>query len=53
VNPSMDAIISQVQALAKTADEAGRKKLVDDGLRDLSYSLETPQDTAQRVMFGV
>lgn len=48
----MDAIISQVQALAKTADEAGRKKLMD-GLRDLSYSLETPQDTAQRVMFGV
>jgi demethylsterigmatocystin 6-O-methyltransferase len=48
----MDAVIAQVQALAKMVDEAGRKTLLD-GLRDLSYSLETPQDTAQRVMYGV
>jgi demethylsterigmatocystin 6-O-methyltransferase len=48
----MDALIAQVQSIAKTADEAGRKKLLDS-LRDLSYSLETPSDTSQRVMYQV
>lgn len=49
---NMDAIITQVHDLAKTADEAGRKKILDS-LRDLSYSLETREDTAQRVMYQV
>ena len=48
----MDAITAQVQALAKTVDEAGRKKLIDS-LRNLSYSLETTQDTSHRLLYAV
>src|SRR5215469_13238391 len=43
----MDAIIAQIQDLAKTADEAGRKKLID-ALRNLRYAIETPYDILQR-----
>lgn len=43
----MDAIITQVQNLAKTVDEAGRKELID-ALQTLQYSIETPNDTLQR-----
>jgi hypothetical protein len=43
----MDNIIAQVQLLAKTADEAGRKKLIDS-LKSLQYDIETPYDTLQR-----
>jgi demethylsterigmatocystin 6-O-methyltransferase len=43
----MDNIIAQVQLLAKTADEAGRKKLIDS-LKSLQYVIETPYDTLQR-----
>jgi hypothetical protein len=39
----MDAIATQIQNLAKAADEAGRKKVLD-ALRDL----ETPYDVLQR-----
>ena len=48
----MDAIVAQVQALANNADEAGRLKLVD-GLRDLSYSIESPRDSMHRLMYTV
>ena len=44
----MDALITQIKDLASTADEAGRKKL-QDALRDVQYSLETPWDTALRL----
>lgn len=43
----MDSVIDQVRKLAATADEAGRKNLLDS-LRDLSYAIETPYDTLQR-----
>ncbi|PQE30043.1 hypothetical protein CJF32_00009466 [Rutstroemia sp. NJR-2017a WRK4] len=43
----MDSIVDQIQNLAKTADEAGRKSLIDS-LRNLQYSIETPYDTLQR-----
>jgi demethylsterigmatocystin 6-O-methyltransferase len=43
----MDSIVDQVRKLAATADEAGRKKLLDS-LRDLSYAIETPYDILQR-----
>lgn len=43
----MDAIVAQIQNLAKAADEAGRKKVIDT-LRDLQYAIETPYDTLQR-----
>lgn len=48
----MDAFVGQAKALVKTADEAGRKQLLDT-LRDLFYSLESPQDSAQRIMYLV
>lgn len=48
----MDAFIAQAKALVKTADEAGRKKILDT-LREVSYSLESPQDSAQRIMYLV
>lgn len=43
----MDAIITQVQNLASTANEAGRKEVID-ALRNLQYSIETPHDTLNR-----
>ncbi|KIM98593.1 hypothetical protein OIDMADRAFT_43492 [Oidiodendron maius Zn] len=46
----MDALIAQVKALANTADEADHKKLLET-LRGLLYSLETPQDSANRIMY--
>lgn len=49
---TMDAAFDQIRALAKNADEAARKKILD-GLRDLTYSIETPQDSVQRIIFYV
>lgn len=43
----MDTVVDQVRKLAATADEAGRKKLLDS-LRNLSHAIETPYDTLQR-----
>lgn len=48
----MENIINQIKSLAKGADEAGRRKILD-GLRDLALSLETPQDTMQRISYIV
>ena len=48
----METVIDQAKRLANSASEVERKKLID-GLRDLSYSLETPDDTMQRVMYLV
>lgn len=45
---AMEAFIAQAQTLATTADENGRKKILDT-LRDAQYSLETPFDTLQRL----
>lgn len=48
----MEAVIDQAKRVASNANEVERKKLID-GLRDLSYSLEAPDDTMQRVMYLV
>ena len=48
----MHALFDQIRAHAKDADEAGRKEILD-GLRNLTYSLETPQDSIQRIIFYV
>ena len=48
----MDTAFDQIRALAQDANEATRKKVLD-GLRDLTYSLETPQDSIQRIIFYV
>lgn len=48
----MEAVIDQVKRMASNANEVERKKIID-GLRDLSYSLETPDDTLQRVIYLV
>jgi demethylsterigmatocystin 6-O-methyltransferase len=42
----------QAREFVESADEAGRKQLLDE-LRNLSYSMESPQDTAQRIMYLV
>lgn len=44
----MEDVINAVKHLASNADEAGCKKPID-GLRELSYSIETPDDTIQRL----
>ncbi|KAF7508283.1 hypothetical protein GJ744_009428 [Endocarpon pusillum] len=46
----MDSLSSQVRASASRANEAERKKIID-GLRDLAFSIESPEDTMQRIMF--
>lgn len=48
----MDAFIASAKDLMATADEAGRKKILDT-LRDVSYSLENTQESAQRILFLV
>jgi len=48
----LDALLAQVQSLAAKADNAGRTKTLDK-LRDLSYSIETADDTAKRLLFNV
>lgn len=48
----MDSLFSQVRASASKANEAERKKIID-GLRDLAFSIESPEDTMQRIMFQV
>ena len=44
----MDALITQIHSLASSADEAGRKRIIEQ-LRDLSFSLEEPADVVQRI----
>ncbi|KAJ5975130.1 hypothetical protein N7481_008837 [Penicillium waksmanii] len=46
----MENIIDQIKSLAHDADEGSRRKILD-GLRDLALSLETPQDTMQRISY--
>ena len=48
----MDKLIAQVKHDADTGDEAVRKKLLQS-LRELAFSIESPEDTIQRVMFEV
>ncbi|KAK9369872.1 S-adenosyl-L-methionine-dependent methyltransferase [Lipomyces kononenkoae] len=46
----MDALVSQVQAMARDADEGARKKIVDT-LFSLQLSIESPQDSMQRLLY--
>ncbi|KAL9116884.1 MAG: hypothetical protein Q9187_006587 [Circinaria calcarea] len=46
------AVIDTVEDLSSTADEATRKKIIT-ALRDLAYSIESPDDTMGRIMFLV
>lgn len=48
----MENFLSLAKAIAKNADEADRKKVLDT-LRDVAYSIESPEDTIQRIMFSV
>ena len=48
----MESVIAQVKQLAATANEAARKEIMDQ-LRELSNSLETPDETLQRMMYLV
>ena len=45
----MDALPAVARRLAERADEHGRKKLLND-LRYLAYSVESPDDSVQRIM---
>ncbi|TGO38262.1 hypothetical protein BHYA_0078g00140 [Botrytis hyacinthi] len=46
---AIKTLAKEIQNSAATADEAGRKELLDP-LRDLQYSIEKPEDTIQRVI---
>jgi demethylsterigmatocystin 6-O-methyltransferase len=48
----MEALIEQVRTVAKTADEKTRKEILNQ-LRDLSYSIESQDDTVQRYTYSV
>ena len=48
----METVVTEVKRLAGNVNEATRKQMIDQ-LRELSYSLETPDDTLQRVMYLV
>ncbi|KAI9646128.1 hypothetical protein NHQ30_005568 [Ciborinia camelliae] len=46
----MDSLITQVKQLAENAGEAAREQLIDQ-LRELTYSLESGDDTMQRLIY--
>lgn len=46
----MDVVLKQVECLASCAKEEERKRIIGQ-LRDLSYSLESPDDTLHRVIY--
>lgn len=46
---AIKTLAEEIQKAAATADEAGRKELLNS-LRDLQYSIEKPEDTMQRVI---
>ncbi|KAK2595508.1 hypothetical protein QQS21_006783 [Conoideocrella luteorostrata] len=46
----MDTIVNTVQGMAETADESGRKHLIDS-LNKLVLSIEKPQDLMQRLLY--
>jgi hypothetical protein len=48
----MESLIAKIQQEAASASYVGRKKLLDT-LRDLQYSIETPEDAMQRVIHMV
>lgn len=49
---NLDTLLAQIHSLAAKADNAGRVKTLDK-LRDLSYSIETADDTAKRLLYNV
>ena len=48
----MEDIIESVKRHASNTGEKGHQEIMD-GLRNLSYSLETPIDTIQRLGYAV
>lgn len=48
----MEAVIDEVRGLAGSANEAGRNNILNQ-LRELAYSLESPHETMNRIMFLV
>jgi demethylsterigmatocystin 6-O-methyltransferase len=48
----MEALIKQVHDAAKNGTEKTRKEMLNQ-LRDLSYSIESSDDTVQRFTFSV
>ena len=52
MDASLSALVESVNSFAQTADEAGRKKIVDT-LQSICWSVETPYDSMQRLMYSV
>jgi demethylsterigmatocystin 6-O-methyltransferase len=46
----MDALVDHVRALAKSCDAMTRREILDE-LQSLIYSIESPDDTIQRISF--
>ena len=44
----MEQVLDQVRNFASKTDEAGQRRLAR-ALRDMSYALETPEDTTARI----
>jgi demethylsterigmatocystin 6-O-methyltransferase len=44
----MEGLIAQIQELARETDDAGRVE-IQDALRNLQYSLESPYETLLRI----
>ena len=47
-----ETLLAQVENMAAQADNAGRTKILEK-LQNLSYSLETSDDTAKRLLYNV
>ena len=48
----MDVLTEQIRALAAGADDSAYRKIIDS-IRELSFAIERPGDTVQRIVFGV
>ena len=48
----MEAISAEITSMAQNADQATRKDILDQ-LRNLAFTLESPGDTVQRLLYLV
>ena len=51
MDPNTDKLLAELQRVTSTADERCKRRTIDK-LRQLQYSLESPEETMQRLMYG-
>lgn len=52
MDSSIDKLLTELQRIASTANERVKRRTIDK-LREIQYALESPEETMQRLMYGV